>query len=68
MDSTFDRVAGVGLLLGVSAATVAGATIWLLLTNPLGVASAVVERSTLAFLRHIAGATYDVVVDLLQYL
>ena len=68
MDPIFDRVAGIGFLLSTSAATIAGAMIWLLLTNPIGVASALRDRSALAFLRQIAGATCEAVVNLLQYL
>jgi hypothetical protein len=68
MDRTFDRVVSVGVVLGATAATMATATIWLLLTNPVGIASALVDRNTVALLQQIAGATYDAVVTVLQYL
>ena len=40
-DTEFGRVTSVAVLLGVGAAVVAGATIWLVLTDPVTVANAV---------------------------
>jgi hypothetical protein len=55
-------------VIGVLAATLAAATIWLLLTDPVTVADAVAEGEVSPLVRALAGALYDAVKDLLKYL
>jgi hypothetical protein len=50
------------------AATVAGATIWLLLTDPVTVADAVNEGNVSPLVRALAGVLYDALSGLLRYL
>ena len=58
-------VAGVVALL---AAVVAGATIWLLLTDPVTVATAVDEGEISPLVRQLAQVLYNAVAGLLDYL
>jgi hypothetical protein len=61
---------------GVSVATVvaitcvvlAGATIWLFLTNPVTVANAVNEGNVTPFIRELANVLYGALKGLLKYL
>lgn len=57
-------VGGVGIL----AATVAGATIWLLLTDPVSVADAVSEGEVTPLVKALASLLYEALRDLLKYL
>jgi hypothetical protein len=50
------------------AATVAGATIWLLLTDPVTVADAVNDGNVSPLVRALAGVLYDALSGLLRYL
>jgi len=67
-EQTFDRVVRVGVVVGVIAAVVAGAAVWLLLTDPVTVATAVDtgEISPLAF--QLAQVIFDALATLLAYL
>lgn len=67
-DARGGHVVGVAVVIGLMAAVVAGATIWLLLTDPVTVASAVEEGEISPLVRELAGLLYDAVVALLQYL
>lgn len=58
-------IAGV---VGVVAVTVAGATIWLLLTDPVSVADAVSEQDVTPLVRELAAILYEAVRRLLGYL
>lgn len=58
-------VAGV---VGVVAVTVAGATIWLLLTDPVSVADAVSEQDVTPLVRELAAILYEAIRRLLGYL
>ena len=58
-------VAGV---VGVVAVTVAGATIWLLLTDPVSVADAVNEQDVTPLVRELAAILYEAIRRLLGYL
>ena len=58
-------VAGV---VGVVAVTVAGATIWLLLTDPVSVADAVSEQDVPPLVRELAAILYEAIRRLLGYL
>lgn len=63
-----DRVASVAALVGVVAAVIAGATIWLLLTNPVTVATAVDEGEMSPLVRQLAQVLVDAFLGLLEYL
>ena len=55
-------------IVAVLAATLAGATIWLLFTNPVTVADAVNEGNVSPLVRALAGALYDAFKGILRYL
>jgi hypothetical protein len=55
-------------VVGVLAATLAGATIWLLLTDPVTVADAVAAGEVSPLVKALAGALYDALSGLLKYL
>jgi hypothetical protein len=50
------------------AATLASATIWLLLTNPLAVADAVKDGQVTPLVRALAGVLYDAFRGILKYI
>jgi hypothetical protein len=50
------------------AATMASATIWLLLTDPVTVADAVNDGDVTPLVRALAGVLYDALAGLLNYL
>jgi multidrug resistance efflux pump len=53
---------------GVMAVALAGATIWLLVTQPVTVADAVSKGEVSPLAKAIAGALYDALQGLLKYL
>lgn len=55
-------------VVGILAATLAGATIWLLLTDPVTVADAVSEGEVTPLVKALAGLLYEALRDLLKYL
>jgi len=55
-------------VVGVLAATLAGTTIWLLLTDPVTVADAVASGEVSPLVKALAGALYDALQGLLKYL
>jgi multidrug resistance efflux pump len=55
-------------VLAVLAAMLAGATIWLVLTDPVTVADAVAKGEISPIVRALAGVLYDAVRGLLDYL
>ncbi|HEX2445391.1 MAG TPA: hypothetical protein VHJ77_15710 [Vicinamibacterales bacterium] len=55
-------------VVGVVAAALAGATIWLLLTDPVTVADAVAEGEVSPLVRELASVIYDAFQGLLKYL
>ena len=63
-----DRVTSVAVLIGIVAAIVAGATIWLVLTDPVTVASAVNEGQISPLVRQLADIIYNALAGLLDYL
>jgi hypothetical protein len=67
-DTGFGRAASVGGLVAVLAAIVAGATIWLVLTDPVTVATAVDEGEISPLVRQLAQVLYNAVAGLLDYL
>jgi hypothetical protein len=66
------RLARLGLsvfgVFGAIAATLAVATIWLLLTDPVTVADAVQRRDVSPIVRALAGAIYDAMKGLFKYI
>ncbi len=67
-ERTFDRVISIGVLIGVVAAVIAGATIWLLLTDPVTVANAVDTGELSPLVQQLAEVIYNALSGLLQYL
>jgi multidrug resistance efflux pump len=55
-------------VIGVMAVALAGATIWLLVTQPVTVADAVSKGEVSPLAKAIAGALYDALQGLLKYL
>jgi ABC-type cobalamin/Fe3+-siderophores transport system ATPase subunit len=55
-------------VVGVIAVALAGATIWLLLTDPVTVADAVAEGEVSPLVRELASGIYDAFQGLLKYL
>ncbi len=55
-------------VVGVLAVTVAGATIWLLLTDPVSVADAVSEQDVTPLVRELAAILYEAIQRLIGYL
>jgi hypothetical protein len=67
-DGRVGPAASVAVLIGVVAAVIAGATIWLLLTDPVTVANAVDEGEISPLVRQLAQVIYSALVGLLDYL
>lgn len=67
-DTGLGRAASVAGLVAVLAAIVAGATIWLVLTDPITVATAVDEGEISPLVRQLAQVLYNAVAGLLEYL
>jgi len=67
-DRGLDRVTSVGVLIGVVAAIIAGATIWLLITDPVTVANAIDEGEISPLARRLAEVLYSAIAGLLAYL
>jgi hypothetical protein len=67
-DGRVGRAASVAVLIGAMAAIIAGATIWLLLTDPVTVATAVDEGEISPLVRQLAQVIYNALVGLLDYL
>jgi hypothetical protein len=68
VDGSFDRLTNVAVLIGIIAAVIAGATIWLLLTDPVTVANAVDEGEISPLVRQLADVIYNAIAGLLNYL
>ena len=67
-DRGLDRVTSVGVLIGVVAAVIASATIWLLVTDPVTVANAVEDGQISPLARRLAEVIFDAIAGLLAYL
>ncbi len=67
-DSGLDRVTRVGVLIGVIAAIIAGATIWLLVTDPVTVANAIEDGEISPLAQRLAEVLYSAIAGLLAYL
>ena len=68
LDEKSSHVASVAVLIGIVAAIIAGATIWLLLTDPVTVATAVENGEVSPLVRQLADVIYNAIVGLLDYL
>ena len=67
-DSGIGRAASVAGLVAILAAVIAGATIWLMLTDPITVANAVDEGEISPLVRQLAQVLMNAVAGLLQFL
>jgi hypothetical protein len=67
-ESGINRLTSVAIVIGVLAATVAGATIWLVLTDPVTVLNAVDEGQISPLVRQLADIIYNALAGLLDYL
>lgn len=67
-DSGMGRAASVAGLVAILAAIVAGAAIWLLLTDPVTVATSVEDGEISPLVRQLAQVLYNAVAGLLDYL
>ena len=75
MDAQVQRANSLGSLsfslvgiVGVLALVIAGATVWLLLTDPITVAESVDSGEVSPLVRSLAGAIYEALRGLLKYL
>lgn len=59
---------GIAGVVGLVAGTLAGATIWLLLTDPVTVADAVSEQDVTPFVRQLADVLFQAIRQLARYL
>ena len=67
-DSGISRITSVAIVIGALAAIVSGATIWLMLTNPVAVLDAVDEGQVSPLVRQLADIIYNALAGLLDYL
>ena len=63
-----DRVVGIGVVVGVLAAVVATAAIWLLFTDPVTVATTLETGDVSPLVRQLADVIYNALTGLLAYL
>ena len=55
-------------IIGLFAAVIAGATVWLLLTDPVTVAESMDSGEVSPLVQSLAGSIYDALIRLLRYL
>jgi hypothetical protein len=55
-------------IIGLFAAVMAGATVWLILTDPVTVAESMDSGEVTPLVQSLAGSIYDAIVRLLRYL
>jgi hypothetical protein len=55
-------------IVGLFAAIIAGATVWLILTDPVTVAESIDAGEVSPLVQSLAGSIYDALVKLLRYL
>jgi hypothetical protein len=67
-DGRMGRAASVAVVIGVLAAVIAGATIWLLLTDPVTVANAVEDGEVSPLVRQLAQVIFNALTGLFDYL
>ncbi|HYB93647.1 MAG TPA: hypothetical protein VEC39_01650 [Vicinamibacterales bacterium] len=63
-----NRVFSLVGIVGLFAAIVAGAAVWLILTDPVTVAESVDSGEVTPLVQSLAGSIYDALVRLLRYL
>lgn len=75
MDRPRQRQSGIGSrlfslvgIIGLFATVIAGATVWLLLTDPVTVAESIDAGEVSPLVQSLAGSIYDAIVRLLRYL
>ena len=75
MDVPIQRKSGLGSfsfslvgVVGLLALVIAGATVWLLLTDPVTVAESVESGEVTPLVQSLAGSIYEALVRLLKYL
>jgi hypothetical protein len=68
LERGFDRVTSVAVLIGAIAAVLAGATIWLVLTDPVTVASALDGGEISPLVRRLAEVIFNALAGLLEFL
>jgi len=56
------------VVIGIASAVVAGATIWLVVTDPVTVASAIESGEVSPLVKRLAEVLYDALAGLLAYL
>jgi hypothetical protein len=67
-DTRLGRAASVAGVVAILAAIIAGAVIWLVLTDPVTIATAVDEGEISPLVRQLAQVLYNAVAGLLDYL
>ena len=67
-DRGLDRVTSLGVVIGIASAVVAGATIWLVVTDPVTMASAIESGEVSPLVKRLAEVLYDALAGLLAYL
>jgi hypothetical protein len=67
-EGAVSRITSVAVVIGALAAVVAGATIWLLLTDPVAVLDAVDGGQVSPLVRQLADILYQALAGLLDYL
>jgi hypothetical protein len=67
-DRGLDRVTSLGVVIGIASAVVAGATIWLVVTDPVTVASAIESGEVSPLVQRLAEVLYNAIAGLLAYL
>ena len=67
-DRGLDRVTSLGVLIAILSAVVAGAIIWLVVTDPVTVASAVETGEVSPLVQRLAEVLYNALSGLLSYL
>jgi hypothetical protein len=67
-DRGLDRVTSLGVVIGIVSAIVAGATIWLVVTDPVTVASAIEGGEVSPLVKRLAEVLYNALAGLLAYL
>jgi hypothetical protein len=68
LERGFDRVTSVAVLIGAIAAVFAGATIWLVLTDPVTVASALDGGEISPLVKRLAEVIFNALAGLLDFL
>jgi hypothetical protein len=68
LERGLERVTSVAVLIGIIAAVIAGATIWLVLTDPVTVANALDDGEISPLVLRLAEVIYNALAGLLEYL